>query len=114
MRTYNICLSVGLISLALGFHPAASFDGRPSDQAPAAGTQGRAAPALAVPAAPAAVPTPIEALRSGTQALRSGKPDQAVTSLEYAAEQGMPGAMWKLGRMYADGDGVHQDKLRAF
>src|SRR5262249_48104983 len=31
-----------------------------------------------------------------------------------AAEQGMPGAMWKLGRMYADGDGVGQDKLRAF
>jgi hypothetical protein len=56
----------------------------------------------------------MEALRSGTQALRSGKPDQAVTALEYAAGQGMPGAMWKLGRMYADGDGVHQDKLRAF
>jgi TPR repeat protein len=37
-----------------------------------------------------------------------------VTSLEYAAEQGMPGAMWKLGRMYADGDGVDQNKLRAF
>jgi uncharacterized protein len=123
MRTYNICLSVGLIGLALGFHPAASFDGRPSDQSPA--PQGRersvaptmAPPAAGVPRPPAAVPraaTPIEALRSGTQALRSGKPDQAVTALEYAAEQGMPGAMWKLGRMYADGDGVHQDKLRAF
>jgi TPR repeat protein len=58
--------------------------------------------------------TPIEALRSGTQALRAGKPDQAVTALEYAAGQGMPGAMWKLGRMYADGDGVDQNKLRAF
>src|SRR5262249_56415632 len=59
-------------------------------------------------------PTPSEALRSGTQALREGKPDQAVTALQYAAEQGMPGAMWKLGRMYADGDGVDQNKLRAF
>jgi len=58
--------------------------------------------------------TPIEALRSGTQALRAGKPDQAVTSLEFAADQGMPGAMWKLGRMYADGDGVGQNKMRAF
>ena len=57
---------------------------------------------------------PNEALRSGVQAYRSGKPDQAVTSLEYAAEKGMPGAMWKLGRMYADGDGVGQNKLRAF
>ena len=27
-------------------------------------------------------------------------------SLEYAAEQGHPLALWKLGRMYADGDGV--------
>jgi TPR repeat protein len=65
-------------------------------------------------AIPQAAATPIEALRSGTAALRAGKPAQAVTALEYAAEQGMPGAMWKLGRMYADGDGVSQDKLRAF
>ena len=39
---------------------------------------------------------------------------QAVTALEYAAGQGVPGAMWKLGRMYADGEGVNQNKLRAF
>lgn len=130
MRTYDLVLSIGLIGLALGFPPAASFDGRPSDPAPvpAPPLQSREralAPKLAVPGAPsAAVPrpsvgipqavTPIEALRSGTQALRAGKPDQAVTALEYAAEQGMPGAMWKLGRMYADGDGVDQNKLRAF
>jgi TPR repeat protein len=57
---------------------------------------------------------PLEAQRSGTQALRAGKLDQAVTSLEYAAGQGMPGAMWKLGRMYADGEGVGQNKLRAY
>jgi TPR repeat protein len=56
----------------------------------------------------------MEALRSGLQALRAGKPDQAVTALQYAAEQGVPGAMWKLGRMYADGDGVDQNKLRSF
>src|SRR5206468_12323213 len=58
--------------------------------------------------------TGTEALRYGTRALRDGKPDQAMTALEYAAEQGVPGAMWKLGRMYADGDGVAQNKLRAF
>jgi len=28
------------------------------------------------------------------------------TSLEYAAEKGVPGAMWKLGRMYADGEAL--------
>jgi TPR repeat protein len=34
--------------------------------------------------------------------------------LEYAAENGHPMAQWKLGRMYAEGDGVPQDDLRAF
>ena len=59
-------------------------------------------------------PTPLEAFRSGTQALRQGKTDQAVVELEYAAEQGVPGAIWKLGRMYADGDGVKMNKARAY
>ena len=40
--------------------------------------------------------------------------DTALTSLQYAAEGGHPIAQWKLGRMYADGDGVAQDDLRAF
>lgn len=127
MRTYDVVLSFGLIGVALGFPPAGSFDGSPSDTAPGPSLQSRertapksvapASPAAVIPRSAAAVPraaTPIEALRSGTQALRAGKPDQAVTSLEYAAEQGMPGAMWKLGRMYADGDGVNQNNLRAF
>jgi TPR repeat protein len=111
MRTYDVVLSCGLIALALGFSPAASFDGLPSDAAPG---QSTAPSAPRPPAAAVQRATPIEALRSGTQALRAGKPDQAVTSLEFAAEQGMPGAMWKLGRMYADGEGVGQNKLRAF
>src|SRR3954447_8853231 len=108
MRTYDVVLSCGLIALALGFSPAASFDGLPSDAAPGQST------APSAPRPPAAAVQPYEAQRSGTQALRAGKLDQAVTSLEYAAEQGMPGAMWKLGRMYADGEGVGQNKLRAF
>lgn len=124
MRIYNSVLSIGLIVLSFGLPPAASFDGRPSDQpsvsslAPQSREPApKGAPSSAVQRPPAAVPqkaTPIEALRTGTQALRAGKPDQAVTALEYAADQGMPGAMWKLGRMYADGDGVDQNKLRAF
>src|SRR5262249_436407 len=81
-----------------------------SDAAPGQSTP----PSAPRPSAATVQRAPIEALRSGTQALRAGKTDQAVTSLEYAAEQGMPGAMWKLGRMYADGDGVGQNKLRAF
>ena len=38
----------------------------------------------------------------------------SLNSLQYAAEGGHPVAQWKLGRMYADGDGVIQDDLRAF
>jgi TPR repeat protein len=37
-----------------------------------------------------------------------------VASLVDAAEKGHSLAQWKLGRMYADGDGVQQDKFRAF
>jgi uncharacterized protein len=38
----------------------------------------------------------------------------SLTALQYAAEGGHPIAQWKLGRMYADGNGVVQDDLRAF
>jgi uncharacterized protein len=38
----------------------------------------------------------------------------SLSALQYAAEQGQPAAQWKLGRMYADGDGVPRDELRAF
>ncbi len=38
----------------------------------------------------------------------------SLTALQYQAEGGHPVAQWKLGRMYANGDGVMQDDLRAF
>jgi TPR repeat protein len=38
----------------------------------------------------------------------------SLTALQYAAEGGHPVAQWKLGRMYAIGDGVAQDDLVAF
>src|SRR5271154_5487084 len=34
---------------------------------------------------------------------------KALTALEYAADQGQLAAQWKVGRMYAVGDGVPQD-----
>jgi TPR repeat protein len=53
-----------------------------------------------------------------TATAASGATDDAsatsLTSLQYAAEGGHPIAQWKLGRMYANGDGVTQDDLRAF
>ncbi len=130
MRTSNAVICIGLLGFALGLSPAASFDGTrtPEDAAvavpltapggnPEASPDiGRATPLAAVPVAPlnARPATPFEAFRSGTQALRDGRTEQAVSELEYAADQGMPAAQWKLGRMYADGDGVQKNMLRAF
>src|SRR6202051_1556038 len=48
------------------------------------------------------------------KAIPPSTPDTSLTSLQYAAEGGHPVAQWKLGRMYASGDGVTQDDLRAF
>ena len=137
MRISDVIVSIGLLGLAFGFSPAVSFDGTPggttvavplpgpgANLAPESNPLGSATPLAAVPVAPVAPlaapprslmpPTPLEALRSGTQALRQGRTDQAVMELEYAAEQGVPGAIWKLGRMYADGDGVKTNKTRAY
>jgi TPR repeat protein len=68
-----------------------------------------------------AVPLPADAFKSTKEAFRAGIQDYnagdkvgAVRALEYAAQQGHALARWKLGRMYADGDGVPQDDLRAF
>ena len=56
----------------------------------------------------------MEAFRSGARALRDGDTSKGMTALEYAAQQGHTGAEWKLGRMYADGDQVPKDAVRAF
>lgn len=75
-----------------------------------------AVPALALdgnhPAGPQV--SAIEAFRSGAKALELGEKEKAITSLEYAAENGHPLAQWKLGRMYAKGDGVPRNDMRAF
>ena len=58
--------------------------------------------------------SPVDAMRSATEALKTGEKTRAVTSLQYAAEHGHGFALWQLGRMYADGDGVARDDYRAF
>lgn len=63
---------------------------------------------------PSRRPSPGDAFRSGTQALQAGDTTRGVTALEYAAANGHAVAQWKLGRMYADGDGVGRNDLRAF
>lgn len=79
-----------------------------------------ATPGFAFDGAPAAPETaiPVVSAQPGTNAaLKKAAPpatDTSLTSLQYAAEGGHPVAQWKLGRMYADGNGVTQDDLRAF
>jgi uncharacterized protein len=120
MRISDHILPVALFAAGLGLASAYAFDGTrtPGDIAPAVGEEalpraGAGAGALQVPL-PQGGPTSFEAFQSGTRALRAGDTKTGVSALEYAAANGLTVAQWKLGRMYADGDGVKQDDLRAF
>ena len=93
MRICDAALAVVVLALGLATAPALGFEGTKP---------------------PGEAQTPVEAFRSGNQALRAGEKDKAVTSFQYAAEQGHPFAQWQLGRMYAAGDGVPRSDLRAF
>src|SRR3712207_6113044 len=57
--------------------------------------------------------SPGEAFRSGYQAYKKGDTATALEALSFAAENGHPAATWKLGRMYATGDGVREDDAKA-
>jgi uncharacterized protein len=58
--------------------------------------------------------SPNDGLRPGARMPATSEQSKTLTALQYAAEQGQPVAQWKLGRMYAEGDGVPRDDLRAF
>lgn len=68
--------------------------------------------------APAAAPErPLGAddvFNLGLQAYRSGDTARAVSRLEAAAAEGHAPSQWQLGKMYANGDGVARDPLKAF
>jgi uncharacterized protein len=55
-----------------------------------------------------------QALREGEEDLRAGKMEASVVALTYAAESGQVIARWKLGQMYAKGDGVLHDDVKAY
>ena len=57
--------------------------------------------------------SPADAFRSGYQAYKAGDGKTAIEALNFAAQKGHPGAMWKLGRMYATGDLVKEDDGKA-
>src|ERR1700733_12652794 len=93
----GLCLALGYGSRhgrALGVEPAFAFDGTTSSST--------------------AVLSPTDGLRGGSHPADGGEKTNALTALQYAADQGQPVAQWKLGHMYAEGDGVPHDDLRAF
>jgi TPR repeat protein len=91
-RTFLVAIVLGAASVAV---PSLAFDGAPV---------GSDATMPMVSALPGTAPI----------LKKSAKPETSLTALQYAAEGGHPIAQWKLGRMYADGNGVAQDDLRAF
>ncbi|HXI05157.1 MAG: tetratricopeptide repeat protein [Bradyrhizobium sp.] len=101
---------------ALPLASAFGFDGTPVN-GPVA-KQGGPTPAPTVASVPSGSaplgnkPVPPTAVPASAGAVNT--PSSSRIALEYAAEGGHPVAQWKLGRMYADGDGVVQNDLRAF
>jgi len=57
---------------------------------------------------------PRQALQSALESYRSGNSASSIDALKYAAAGGESLAQWKLGRMYADGDGVPRDDYKAY
>jgi TPR repeat protein len=122
MRISNLIISAAVVGVAMWLDPSPSLslDGTPSPNAAALPSA-----ALATPGAPIAAPkaalapvnpnlSPGDAFRSATDALKAGERTRALTSLQYAADHGHGVALWQLGRMYAEGDGVVRNDHRAF
>ncbi|WP_208994894.1 tetratricopeptide repeat protein [Roseibium hamelinense] len=96
-RLVAVCMLVSCIGL--GDYRAQAFDGTPADPDTEIGPQDL---------------SPSEALRAGARQYYSGDKEAALNSLRYAADHGQSMAAWKLGEMYAHGDGVQEDDLKAF
>src|SRR5262245_53344249 len=124
MRISSLILSATVAGLAVWLDPSPSLslDGTPS---PNAAVVPPAAALAAPPDAPISAPkaalvppnadlSPVDAFRRATEALKSGERKNALTSLQYAADHGHSVALWQLGRMYAEGDGVVRNDHRAF
>ncbi|WP_412058252.1 tetratricopeptide repeat protein [Bartonella sp. DGB2] len=58
--------------------------------------------------------TPFQIFREGVLAYKSGHKDVALKALRDASDLGHIGASWKLGHMYATGDGVPQNAYEAY
>lgn len=98
MRTSRRAVSFAWVAFAIfAMTPIYAFDGTKEPQDAAAVTVVVPGVMLNKPVPPADIPKPT-----------------ALSTLQYAADDGHPAAQWKLGRMYADGIVVPRDDLRAF
>src|SRR5438309_1384869 len=101
MRTSERIIFALMLGAAPLAAPAHAFDGAPVNQ-------DTAIPVIS------AQPGTAAALKKQVPAAAIPDTSNSLTALQYAAEGGHPIAQWKLGRMYADGNGVAQDDVRAF
>ena len=111
MRTSSLLIALTLSVTVLGTGASQALDAAPRPQP--------LAPALNPTITSALTPavkygSAREALRNGMRDYNAGDKLGAAQALEYAAGQGHTLALWKLGRMYAEGDGVEHDDLKAF
>ncbi len=58
--------------------------------------------------------TPQAALKAGIEGFRTGDSTAAIEALKYAAAGGERLAQWKLAKLYASGDGVPRNDLKAY
>jgi uncharacterized protein len=61
-----------------------------------------------------AYPNPQAALRAGIEGFRAGDPAAAIEALKYAAAGGERLAQWKLAKLYASGEDVPRNDLKAY
>jgi uncharacterized protein len=95
MRISERTIVALMMGTALLAAPALAFDGAPIDQ-----------PALSMPCITSKKPVPPASVPESAAS--------SLSALQDAAEDGDPIAQWKLGRMYAEGNGVGQNDLLAF
>jgi TPR repeat protein len=113
----HIASATAALTFGLAASAALAFDGTTPGGGRA--TSLSAAPAAGLAGPPPGIPVPpmpiAGAPAAGAVAVKGAVPSSnSLTALQYAAEGGHPIAQWRLGRMYADGDGVDRDDLRAF
>src|SRR5262245_21442973 len=102
VRTRNIAMRTSeriVFALMLGIAPLVAsapsfaFDGAPINQEPG------------IPVATAQSGAAANLRKAGPQGTAALPDSNSITALQYAADEGHPVAQWKLGRMYANGEG---------